>query len=109
MELEDIIALILVVGLAVVAVRNLFVLPSLQTKRARTGYIAGLVAGAGLGLGIAAENGGGYSIGLAIGLGASVAGGYAVELLARRAGSVSPSVAKDTDHDPASPSDGAGR
>lgn len=96
MELEDVFTLVIAIGLAVVAIRNIF---KYETKKGRIAYITGLISGAGLGLGVAAENGSGYTLGLAIGLGASVAGGYAVEWFSKRAGNPSPTPVPSQDRD----------
>jgi hypothetical protein len=80
MGIEEVVLVLVVIGLAVVAVRGVVS----RSGRARWAYAAGLVAGAGLGVGIALETGGLWTLGLAIGLGASVVGAAAVEAVTAR-------------------------
>lgn len=76
----EIVMVLVVVGMAVVAVRGVLS----RSGRARWGYLVGLVAGAALGVGVAVEAGGLWTIGLGLGLGASVVGGAAVDAVRER-------------------------
>lgn len=77
---SEIVLVLVVVGLAVVAVRGVVA----RSGRARWVYLVGLVAGAALGVGVALEAGGLWTLGLGLGLGASVVGGAAVEAVRER-------------------------
>lgn len=94
-SLEAILPVLVLVALAVVAVRGAVARFGTAAVRARRGsrtwpwttpiaYVVGLVAGAGLGVAIALETGGLWSLGLALGLGASVVGVPALELVTAR-------------------------
>lgn len=66
--IEDVVIVLTIVALAVAAVRGIWG----RSGRARWVYLAGLVAGGALGVGVALEAGGLWTLGLALGLGASV-------------------------------------
>ncbi len=72
--------ILIILGLAVVAVRG----AAARAGHERLVYVVGLVAGAALGLWLAAELGTSRALGLALGLGASVVGAPALDWVTGR-------------------------
>lgn len=95
MNLDEIVLVLVILALAIAAVRGVFG----RAGRARWVYLAGLVAGGALGVGVALEAGGLWTLGLALGLGASVVVPAAASAVRARLGQSARRVPRKPGHD----------